>query len=116
MEKRTKIRLIANISRSISGFAPITETSDYPKYVMLTNRFENFERWPETIKITRKEFEKELHKDPVLVDAYLDVFSTEADFYLCRVTYDYTTYHYCIMSLNKQIVLLYYRKVLIEMD
>jgi hypothetical protein len=84
--------------------------------VMLTNRFVNFRRWPETTKVTRREFEKELHNDPDLVDAYLDVFTTEADFYLCLVTYDSTTYHYCIMCNENKIIMLYYRKIMVEID
>ena len=116
MEKRTKIRHIAEISRSFSGFSPITETVNFPKYVILTNRFENFRRWPETVKISRREFERELHNNPVLVDVYLDNCSTEADFYLCEVTHDYTSYQYCIMCMKDQIVMLYYRKILMQVE
>lgn len=111
MEKRTKIRHIAKVSRFIPGFAPITETTNYPMYMILQVRFENFFRWPETEQISRKEFERELHNDEELVNAYLDVYAKKAEFYLCKVTCNDLEYHYCIMCNGKQIVMLYYRKV-----
>lgn len=116
MEKRTKIRHIAKVSGYFPGFAPITETSNYPMYMILKVRFENFTRWPETEQISRKEFEKELHNDEELVEAYLDVYSKKAVFYLCRVKFDELEYHYCIMCVEKQIVMLYYRKLLMIIE
>lgn len=116
MEKHVKIKSIAKITRFIQGFYPVTQTTYYPMYMILTNRLSGFKRWPETERISREEFEKELHNDPELVDAYLELFSKKAEFYLCKINYDDLEYHYCIMCMGKQIVMLYYRKILLIVD
>jgi hypothetical protein len=116
MDKHLKIRHIGRVSELIEPFIPMSESINRGAFMLLQNRFENFKRWPETKKISREEFERELQNNVELEDAYLDVFSTKAEFYLCQIKHEQLNYNYCIMCLNKKMVLLYYREILLIID
>ncbi len=116
MEKPIKLRHIAKVSKLTRRFTPITETSNIHLYSILASRFESFRRWPETTKITRCEFEEELHNNPELVDVYIDIFSKQAEFFTCMVNDQDLVYEYCIMCIKKRIVLLYYRDAMIIIE
>ncbi len=113
-DKAVKIRQIGKISNRLDRFTPISHSFNPLLYIVLHSKFLSCMKWPETRKIPRLEFERALHHNPDLVDAYLDVFSPEAEFYLSLISYDQVIYHYCIMIKNNTILLLYFRKIEFE--
>jgi hypothetical protein len=111
MEKLVKFKQIGQISHRFEPFSPINHSTNPTLYLILSNQFENFERWTETEKIDRKEFEKLLHGHEELVDAYLDEFSKKAVFYECNLYIEKRVFQYFIMKKSTWIALIFYRNM-----
>lgn len=111
MDKRVKINHIGTASCSVTEYTPVTGAGSGILFMLLQSRFEKFEKWAETSRISRFEFEKRLKENSLLEDAYLDHFSRNADFYRCTIVHHMATYEYFIMVKEKKIVLLYHHIV-----
>src|SRR5687768_5991586 len=111
MEKNVKFKQIGQVSNRFEPFRPINHSTSATLYLILSNQFENFEKWNETQKITREEFEKLLRGEEDLVNAYLDEYSKKAVFYKCTISTEKRVFQYFIMKKSNWIALLFYRDV-----
>ncbi len=110
MEKHVKFKQIGQVSKRFEPFSPINHSTSPALYLILSNQFENFEKWSETEKIERDEFEKLLRGEEDLVNAYLDEYSRKAIFYKCTISLENRVFQYYIMKKSTWIALLFYRE------
>ena len=96
--------------KAFSHKQPISKTSNPLVFFALLGKFEKFENWDETVKISQKEFETLLNRNEDLVDAYLDVYSVGADYYRCTVCFEERVFEHNLMCINKKIVLFFIRE------
>ncbi|CAN5680257.1 hypothetical protein BH11BAC1_BH11BAC1_16490 [soil metagenome] len=108
MNKLNQMRLLGLASLRTQQLTPITYGKDTIMYATLLNKFEKFEKWRDTKKITRHKFESHLNKSEELVNAYLEVFSKTAGFYKCIVVFGEVRFDYYVMMRYGKIVLFFY--------
>lgn len=108
MNKLNQMRLIGLVSLNTQQLTPITYVRDSILYGLLLNKFERFERWRNTKRITRKDFEVHLNKSEELVNAYLEVFSKTATFYKTAILYGQIQFDYYVMMRRRKIVLFFF--------
>ena len=107
MDKNVKLKLIGQASWLLPEFEPISQSSNPLMFLTLLDKFEKFEDWDETEKISKEEFETLLNRNDDLVDAYLDVYTVGANFYRCTVCFEQRVFEHNLMLVNKKIVLLF---------
>ena len=81
MNREIKQRLINRVSNSFSPLTPVTKVNKPTLFMVLNNNFSKFEGWPETHKIERVDFEAIIKDQPELINAYLDNYSYDLQFY-----------------------------------
>jgi len=108
MNKTTQLRLIGLISMTAEQLTPITFTKDSILYSLLLQKLERFERWRNTRKISRQDFEIHLNKSEELVNAYLEVYNKTATFYRCAILYGQIQFDYYVMMRRNRIVLFFF--------
>jgi len=111
MDKNVKLRLIGRVSWNLEPFSPVTPYINPQTYLILSTKFSKFERWHETEKILREEFEELLKYSEDLIDAYLDVYAKKATFYKCIVSSETRHFQYFMMKSREGLAMLYYREV-----
>lgn len=111
MDRYVKLKLIKNTPWLLQEYSPATQFINPKSFVILSKKFENFESWNETLKISRKEFEELLNGEEVLIDAYLDVYSKKALFYKCIIKGEMYHFQYFVMKNDEVFALLFYRTV-----
>ena len=107
MEKRIKIQDVGLDTGQIGKFCPVKEACNSIVNFIMKNNFEHFNAWPETEPISRLDFEESLHFDQDLAAAYIDEFSSDAEYLLCTITHEDLDYKFYIMLVQGEIVLLY---------
>src|SRR5689334_18642460 len=108
MNKINQMRLIGLVSLNTQQLTPITYVKDSILYGLLLNKFERFERWRNTRKISKQEFEIHLSKSEELTDAYLDVYHKTAKFYMCTILYGQIQFDYYVMMHRNRIILFFF--------
>ncbi len=108
MNKLTQMRLIGLASLSTEQLSPITNVKDSTLYSMILHKFEKFQRWRNTKKITQKAFESHLHRSQKLVDEYIEVYDKEASYFKCEIVYNRIQFDYYVMMKANQIVFFFF--------
>lgn len=114
MDKQIKLQLIGKASGSVRPYSPISKTSNLVLYRVLVSKFAKFENWSETKHISREVFEEQLKNNSELVNEYLDVYSTEADFYTCTICHLGWIINYYLLVSKKNVALLFFRKAILN--
>ncbi len=114
MDKQIKLQLIGRASGSVRPFSPISKTTNLVLFRMLVNKFAKFENWPETKHISREVFEEQLKNNSELVNEYLDVYSTDGDFYLCTICHLGWLIKYYVLVSQKNVALLFFNKTILN--
>ena len=108
MNKLIQMRLIGLASLTIEQLTPITKVRDSTLYALLLHKFERFQRWRNTKKISQKEFEKHLHRSQKLIDDYIEVYDRNAGYYKCEIIYSQAHFDYYVMMKNDKIVFFFF--------
>ncbi len=108
MNKLNQMRLIGLVTLNAKELTPITYVQDSIVYGLLLNKFEKFERWRNTRKVPRQEFEEHLNQSEELVNAYLDTYHKSASFYKCVIKYNQIQFDYYVMMRQKRIILFFF--------
>jgi hypothetical protein len=111
MAKRNKMWLIGRATRFIPRSSPITLELSNLMYKLLLTKFVDFQKWPETEKVSQEQFETAFNQTQELIDAYLDIYTKQAEFFLCKITCDQFIFSYWIMYSNNKIVFLFYNRI-----
>lgn len=108
MKKLLEMRLIGLASLSTEQLTPITKVKDTTLYALLLHKFEKFQRWRNTKKISQQEFEKHLHRSQKLVDEYLEVYDQNAQYYKCEIIYTNAHFDYYVLMKANKIVMFFF--------
>lgn len=103
-------KLLCRVTYFLPEYYPLhEEAGSAPMFLFIKDRMEQLMKGKDASVIGREEFESHLSKNEALTEAYLEMFSTAALFYLCRFKYDGMQMEYFIMY-DKRIRLIYFRK------
>ena len=111
MNREIKQRLINRVSNSFSPLTPVTKLNQPILFMLLNNNFLKFERWPETHKVERSDFEAIIKDQPELINAYLDNYCSDLQFYKCVLFFNWDFLEYYILKKDDNIILFSFNRV-----
>ncbi len=111
MAKRNTMWHIGRVTRFIPRSSPITFELSKLVYKLLLSKFANFKDWPETKQVSQEDFESAFNDSQELIEVYLDIYTKQAEFYLCKITCDQFIFSYWLMYSNNTIVFLFYNRI-----
>ena len=80
-------------------------------FFVLGAKFQSFEKWPETTEIRKEDFENAFNNKVDIQNTYIEVYSNDAGYYMCHIYLGPIIVWYYIMTVRKQIILIFYRFV-----
>ena len=104
-------RFITYLTMNKVEYTPFSNDINEFLFSKLEMRLIEVEQWEATFPIDRKIFEDLIINNNELVDAYVELYSKSAKFFVSEMEIRSEVYEFYMMVLKKRISLVFYRKI-----